>query len=722
MPWRALLLWPAVLLLSLLLRLLRGPLPPGLESPRRLRLLEAANLLLASLAWLGSRLGLGSQVLLMRRLRESVLRPSHARPDDPAVAVRNTRIDGVPVRIYTPRRVAGGETAAGTHRPRPTIIFFHGGGWMFGSVDSYDHVTKFLVKRTGAELISVEYRLAPEHPFPVPLGDCVRVARSVLGGGTVGAAAAAGPVALCGDSAGGNLATAVALTLARDARTGRRGLVKPLPSAQPVALALLYPSLQMIDLNLVSHAQSDSVPVLSRARTAAFCLAYIGAPQELVPAVLKGLHSSPRHRAGLRALVQEEEEEAAVAAQEGGEEGAAHGFTASTREDPSVGRMRRRMRKMRRSQPGGVTPCRVPGATHGAVGDAGGKASEYYADGGGVGGGGVGGGGVGGGGTERGFAGFASGIGEGGYGVYDTRDDDRGVGGGGGGNTTSLAAADSGAERRPPPGLSSVARACLDPLLCPLAVGDGWLRRLPRRLLVLSCEHDVLRDEARALAARARRCGLHVTRHHAAHGFHGVLNFYGRDERGVAAGWPGGDGGDGGGVDGGPVRDGGDGGGVDGGPVRGGGDGGADGRVRGGGVGAVDVHGDDDDGSGGGGRTRTRHVAATNDNNPAAAAADDDDADDDDDDDESSDRAADDDDDSDDDDDDDDGGGGGGDGAERPPSSGPCWLCAWFWPSPVCWLCSRPIIAFRCGEEALEATAAFLRRSLAAAVRHKKTK
>ncbi|XP_061405252.1 uncharacterized PE-PGRS family protein PE_PGRS54-like [Lethenteron reissneri] len=701
MPWRALLLWPAVLLLSLLLRLLRGPLPPGLESPRRLRLLEAANLLLASLAWLGSRLGLGSQVLLMRRLREAALRPSHATPDDPAVAVRNTRIDGVPVRIYTPLR-AGGETAAETHRPRPTIIFFHGGGWMFGSVDSYDHVTRFLVKRTGAELISVEYRLAPEHPFPVPLGDCVRVARCVLGGGTVG------PVALCGDSAGGNLATAVALTLARDARTGGR----PLPSAQPVALALLYPSLQMIDLNLASHAQSDAVPVLSRARTAACCLAYIGAPQELVPALLKGQHSSPRHRAGLRALVQEEE--AALA--QGGGEGAAHGFTASTHEDPSV-RRRRMRRKLRTSQPGGVTPCGVPGVTHGAVGDAGGKATEYSGDGGGVDGGGI----------ERGFDGFASGVGEGGYGVYDACDDDDGDDEDGGGvddvgetavandRNAGLAAADGGAERRrrrpPPPGLSWMARACLDPLLCPLAVGDGWLRRLPRRLFVLSCEHDVLRDEARALAARARRCGLRVTRHHAAHGFHGVLNFYGRDGRGTAAGWPGGDGdggagdgGGGGGVDGGLVRDGGDGGGL----------GGADGRVGDGGVGTVDVHSDDDDASGGGGgHTRTRHIAATNDNNPAAADGDDDDADDD----ESSDRAADDDDDSDDDD-----GGGGGDGAERPTASGPCWLCAWFWPSPMCWLCSRPIIAFRCGEEALEATAAFLRRSLAAAVRDKKTK
>lgn len=110
----------------------------------------------------------------------------------------------VPVRIFAP-------PGLGAHR---VILFFHGGGWVVGSIDSYDTVCTTLAQYTDCTVVSVDYRLAPEHPFPAGLEDCYAVARELFLHG--------GPdlqqpeeITLMGDSAGGNLAAAVSL-MARD--------------------------------------------------------------------------------------------------------------------------------------------------------------------------------------------------------------------------------------------------------------------------------------------------------------------------------------------------------------------------------------------------------------------------------------------------------------------------------------------------------------------------
>lgn len=101
----------------------------------------------------------------------------------------------VPVRRYRPR----GET-------RGRILYLHGGGWVFGTLDGFDPVCRQLVQDSGAEVISVDYRLAPEHPFPQPLDDCWAALIAI---------ADEEPLAVMGDSAGGNLAAALVLR-ARD--------------------------------------------------------------------------------------------------------------------------------------------------------------------------------------------------------------------------------------------------------------------------------------------------------------------------------------------------------------------------------------------------------------------------------------------------------------------------------------------------------------------------
>lgn len=103
-----------------------------------------------------------------------------------------------------------------TGTPKNTILFFHGGGWVTENIDSYNNICKNLSTHVNCTLISVEYRLAPEHRFPQGLDDCYAVAKQVYQK-RAAESNLPGEIILMGDSAGGNLAAAVALR-ARDMR------------------------------------------------------------------------------------------------------------------------------------------------------------------------------------------------------------------------------------------------------------------------------------------------------------------------------------------------------------------------------------------------------------------------------------------------------------------------------------------------------------------------
>lgn len=116
-------------------------------------------------------------------------------------------VDGTPirVRIYTPKQQTD-------HR---VLLFFHGGGWVLESVDTYNQVCKALARATGCRVVSVEYRRAPEYPFPVGLEDCYAATKAIYQAGEQFGTHGPEDIILIGDSAGGNLAAAVSL-LARD--------------------------------------------------------------------------------------------------------------------------------------------------------------------------------------------------------------------------------------------------------------------------------------------------------------------------------------------------------------------------------------------------------------------------------------------------------------------------------------------------------------------------
>jgi acetyl esterase len=128
-------------------------------------------------------------------------------PSPPDVAVEDRTVPGldgapdVPIRVYRPRSLSA---------PAGVLVYFHGGGFIAGSVESHDGTVRELAEGAGCVAVSVEYRLAPEHPYPAPLDDCIAALRWVA----AHAAEIGGDptrLAIGGDSAGGNLAAAVAL-------------------------------------------------------------------------------------------------------------------------------------------------------------------------------------------------------------------------------------------------------------------------------------------------------------------------------------------------------------------------------------------------------------------------------------------------------------------------------------------------------------------------------
>src|SRR3954468_7846056 len=142
--------------------------------------------------------------------------------NQPIGAVRDIPVGGLPGRLYVP-------TAATT--PGPLLVFFHGGGWVYGDLDSHDPPCRFLAERSGVRVLSVDYRLAPEHPFPSACDDAVAAYRWVSeNAASLGADATR--LGVGGDSAGGNLA---AVTAIEAARTGLpltvQLLVYPAPDA-----------------------------------------------------------------------------------------------------------------------------------------------------------------------------------------------------------------------------------------------------------------------------------------------------------------------------------------------------------------------------------------------------------------------------------------------------------------------------------------------------------
>ncbi len=178
--------------------------------------------------------------------------------DEPAPAlprVEDIRIPGpageIPARVY----------AASVGAPLPAVVYFHGGGWVQGDLETHHGLCARLAKHAGALVVAVDYRLAPEHKFPAAVEDCLAAFRWVR---ALGRDIGADPdrVAVAGDSAGGNL-SAVVSQLA--ASTGTH---------VPTCQVLIYPAVDF-SLETDSHRELADGHVIPRERIAWYTEQYL---------------------------------------------------------------------------------------------------------------------------------------------------------------------------------------------------------------------------------------------------------------------------------------------------------------------------------------------------------------------------------------------------------------------------------------------------------------
>jgi acetyl esterase len=197
--------------------------------------------------------------------REAFLASRRAlQPDpEPVAHVADLAAQGqagpIPLRLY---RGFGADDG----RPQPALVYFHGGGWVIGDLESHDQVCRALANAARAIVVAVDYRLAPEHKFPAAVDDAIAATRWIAGHAqSLGIDPAR--LAVGGDSAGGNLAAVVAL----DARD--RG-------GPPLALQLLvYPATDM-GLDRPSHARHAEQLPLRRSTMHWFVRHYLRSPAD----------------------------------------------------------------------------------------------------------------------------------------------------------------------------------------------------------------------------------------------------------------------------------------------------------------------------------------------------------------------------------------------------------------------------------------------------------
>jgi acetyl esterase len=186
-----------------------------------------------------------------QRLRDLPRRPVH-----PELRVENRVVDGpagaIAIRIYWPP----------TGSVPPVVLYFHGGGFVLGDLDTHDGTCRQHAVGAGAVVVSVDYRLAPEHPYPAAIEDAWAATQWVT---SHGADIGADPtrLAVAGDSAGGTIAAVIAQ---RACDSG----------GPPIAFQLLWYPSTLWDPSLPSFTENAAAPILDRSAVSAFSRWYAG--------------------------------------------------------------------------------------------------------------------------------------------------------------------------------------------------------------------------------------------------------------------------------------------------------------------------------------------------------------------------------------------------------------------------------------------------------------
>lgn len=173
--------------------------------------------------------------------------------EDKVILGRHGLID---IRLFSPKN----------ENHLPVIIYFHRGGWVYGSIKESEMICRRLANMTGSIVVAVEYRLSPEHKFPVPLEDCYDATKWIVENASTFLGDPS-KVILCGESAGGNLAAAVALMMLKEKQFTIAGQM------------LVYPVLTN-DLEKKHYDNSPDKSLLSYENMQFFWNMYLSSPDE----------------------------------------------------------------------------------------------------------------------------------------------------------------------------------------------------------------------------------------------------------------------------------------------------------------------------------------------------------------------------------------------------------------------------------------------------------
>ncbi|XP_071798594.1 neutral cholesterol ester hydrolase 1-like [Asterias amurensis] len=246
------------------------PVPEGLENPWKLKMLTVT---MKVVFFLGDYFPSTMAKYLDERSRPGM------REKGPNVPYTNTEFDGVLVRVFDDQKTGQISTK------RPAIVFYHGGGWRLGHIDMHHAILSVFARTLGVVIVNVEYRLAPKYVFPAAIDDCTTATVAFLRRleeFNVDPAR----VAIMGDSAGGNLAAAVAQRLTFDPK------YEGLPKLK--LQVMIYPALQAFDFQLPSYQQNGgySTIVLDGYMMVEFWVIYLNNKPHLTSAMLQNKHTT----------------------------------------------------------------------------------------------------------------------------------------------------------------------------------------------------------------------------------------------------------------------------------------------------------------------------------------------------------------------------------------------------------------------------------------------
>ncbi|KFR00116.1 Arylacetamide deacetylase-like 3, partial [Opisthocomus hoazin] len=184
--------------------------------------------------------------------------------------IKDLKVDEVPLRIYQPKWPPTGK--------RRGILYFHGGAGTFGSIRAFERVCRHIAKKCNSVVVSVGYRLSPEHPYPGQYFDCLNATLYFMRN-LEEYHVDPGLIIISGDSCGANFATVICHILVNK---------RDLPKVR--AQVLLYPGLQGLDFHLPSYQQNASVPILFRKLVVYLCFRYLNKEPSHLEDVLQNRH------------------------------------------------------------------------------------------------------------------------------------------------------------------------------------------------------------------------------------------------------------------------------------------------------------------------------------------------------------------------------------------------------------------------------------------------